>query len=283
MKYLLVVLSLATLPGCAEKGVREYDEVENAPIYAQSEVKYEEPAAIALNAPPPIQEKTIIQRKLIRTGSINFEVNDIDSIRKSVDAIVKEINGYISSDEESHNGGDRQVEQVIRIPADNLDQLTNRIVSLAKKVISKEFSSQDVTEEFIDTQARLLTKRDLEKRYRELLVRATKVTEMLEVERQLEAVRSDIESMEGRIQYLGNQVAYSTLTISYYQVIPTSTEFAFGSRFFASLERGWRNILYFVLDIFEQWPFIIVVSGMFLIAYRWIRRKLLKPQPVTNV
>ena len=71
--------------------------------------------------------------------------------------------------------------------------------------------SQDVTEEYIDITARLKTKKELEARYLELLKKANKVEEIVSIEKEIGNLRSDIESIEGRLRYINNAVAYSTL------------------------------------------------------------------------
>jgi hypothetical protein len=124
---------------------------------------------------------------------------------------------------------------------------------------------QDVTEEFIDVEARLKAKKDLEARYLELLKLAKRVEEMLSIESQLSNVRAEIESMQGRLNFLRNQVDYSTIKISYYEL--TGVDFGFASKFVHSLRNGWDNLLSFLIAVVNVWPFVLLLAGgIFLFA-----------------
>ncbi|WP_276366720.1 DUF4349 domain-containing protein [Chryseolinea sp. H1M3-3] len=129
-----------------------------------------------------------------------------------------------------------------------------------------------MTEEFIDVEARLKTKKDLELRYRDLLKFAKTVEEMLSIESQMEDVRSNIESMEGRLNYLRNQVALSTITLSYFET--TAADFGFASKLITSLKNGWDNFMVLIIALVSIWPFIILSA---IIVYILIRRRKMSP------
>ena len=85
---------------------------------------------------------------------------------------------------------------------------------------------------------------------------------MLSIESQLGSVRAEIESMEGRLNYLNNQVAFSTIKVSYYEL--TGINFGFASKFVYSLKNGWDNLLTFLIAVVNVWPFLILVGcGVF--------------------
>jgi hypothetical protein len=117
--------------------------------------------------------------------------------KPSVEAICKELNAYISNESQNNYGERLQYNQMIRVPADQFDLLLQKIEGEAVNVESKNIHTQDVTEEFIDVEARLKTKKELETRYRELLKQAKTVQDIVSIEGQIAAVRSEIESMEG--------------------------------------------------------------------------------------
>ncbi len=212
-----------------------------------------------------------IERKLIKTGSIEFEVDDVQKTKLSVTDLVKQFNGYISSDDQNNYGGSPRYSQIARIPSDKLDDFIAKIEGLAKKVDSKSISTQDVTEEFIDVETRLSTKKELEARYRDILKQAKTVKDILEVETQLNNVRGEIESMEGRLKYLSSQVSFSTLTITYYQTV--SGNFGFAYRFFNTFGDGWNSLLDFIIGVLSAWPFIIMTGVIIWLFIRWRRRR----------
>lgn len=210
-----------------------------------------------------------IERKLIRNGSLDFQVDDVKNTRTEIVKIGKELNAYISSESESNYGDRLQYNQLIRVPAEQFDALVTRIEPLAKKVENKNISTQDVTAEFIDVEVRLKTKKELETRYREILKQAKTVEEIISIESQIANVRSEIESMEGRLNFLKNQVSFSTLNVSYYETI--GTDFGFASKFIQSLKGGWDNLLSFIIFMVNLWPFVI---GLTVLVIWFLKRRM---------
>jgi hypothetical protein len=223
-----------------------------------------------INVPQPATPNAT-ERKLIKNGSIVFEVSDTETTQKELVRLTAEAGGYVSSESQNSYSGAPRFEQTIRVPADKLDDFILKIEGLAKKVDQKNINTQDVTEEFIDVETRLKTKKELEARYRELLKQANKVDDILAIETQLGNVRGEIESMEGRLTYLKNQVSFSTLTVTFYKVV--SGNYGFGYRFMNSFGEGWNSLLDFVIGLFAAWPFVILIGMGVWIFVRWRRNR----------
>lgn len=223
------------------------------------------------NAP---QTETSVDRKLIRTGSLNMTVAEIDKAKGEIASICKDYNAYIASELQTEYADRQEYEQVIRIPAASFDLVLNKIENVGEDVKNKHILTSDVTEEFIDKEARIKTKRELENRYREILKQARDVSDILSIEAQLNNVRAEIESMEGRLNYLRNQVAFSTLTLTYYQ--PIGAEFGFGSKTLAALGNGWDMLLVLLIGILHVWPFVLIVLaiGFFVSRKNGFRKKI---------
>lgn len=227
-------------------------------------------AAKEINTSPQVESTTIVERKLIKTGEIRFETTDLDETRTIILKTIKKYNGYISSDREFQSGGRKSNTIVIRVPSQSFDTLLNEAIEGVKSLDVKEIDVQDVTEEFLDAQARLKTKKELELRYLELLKQAKNVKEMLEIEEQVGKLRSEIESIEGRLQYFKSQVAYSTLSITFYEHVPEESTVIidFSSRF----QEGWNNFIEFFLVLTSIWPFILILFGL-IIGIKMYRKK----------
>ncbi len=223
-----------------------------------------------LEVPPTEQpaQSAILERKLIRNGQLDFKTTDVKKTKIEIDKISKELNAYISSENENNYGDRLQYTQTIRVPTDQFDNLIKRIEPLAHKIDNKSINTQDVTEEFIDVEARLTTKKELEGRFREILKQAKTVEEIVSIESQIANVRAEVESMEGRLKYLQNQVSYSTLNVSYYEII--GADFGFASKFVESIKGGWDNLLSFLIFLVTLWPFVLSLAGMVL---WWVRRR----------
>ncbi len=217
-------------------------------------------------APSPNE---VVDRKLIRNGTLEFQTDEVKKTKTEIEKICKELNAYISSESENNLGERLQYNQVIRVPANQFDTLLARLEPLALKIENKNISTEDVTEQFIDVEARLKTKKELEARYREILKLAKTVEEIVSIESQIANVRSEIESMEGRLNFLKSQVAFSTLHVSYYETI--GTDFGFASKLVQSLKGGWDNLLAFIIFLVNLWPFVLGLAA--LTFWFWNRRR----------
>jgi hypothetical protein len=198
-----------------------------------------------------------IERKIIKEGNIRFEVSSVNETQSFVKKTVTDLGGYIG-DENVFNYKDRVEHSLtVRIPEDKFDELVEKIAETAERIESKIINSQDVTEEFIDVEARIKTKKVLEVRYKEILKQANRIDEILNIEREVGKLRSEIESLEGRLNYLKNRVALSSLTITYYEKV--SSPFGFFSKFLQALKNGWNYLLWFIIIITSLWPFILII------------------------
>lgn len=228
-----------------------------------------EPAAAEqeLMVTPQVEESAPIERKLIREGSLSFETDDLMGAQRDLDSLIKRYKGYVTADQSFHTYGRESRSLTVRVPADNFDALVTAIGRVAQRIDQRDIRTQDVTEEFVDVEARLRTKKELESRYLKLLDRAANVEEILAIEQQIGALRADIEATEGRLRYLSNQSDLSTLNISYYRPIPTTREF--GRRFKDGFGNGWENFVDFIIWIINGWPFFVVLAAALFAWKRW--------------
>ena len=216
------------------------------------------------------EENTDIDnRKLIREGWIEFETDQIDSARNRINLAVKKYNAYISNEREGLEYDRFSVQLAIRIPSKNFDAFLSEATRGVEKFDDKHISVKDVTEEFLDQEARLKTKKELENRYLQLLDKAKTVKEILEIEKELATLRADIESAEGRLKYLSNQVSFSTLQVRFYKLIPEET--SYGNKFSDGFINGWNNLVLFFIGLINIWPFILlIITG--IVLYKYIKR-----------
>ena len=207
------------------------------------------------------------QRKLIKTGNLNFETQDLSKTKTTIEGLVKSFNGYIANDNE-YKSYDRISNNIsLRIPANKFDEFIVEISKGVEKFDSKNINISDVTEQFLDVEARLKTKKALESKYLEILKKAKTVKEIIEVEREIGKLRGDIESAEGRLKYLSDQVSFSTLNISFYKKI--SSESSFTKKLKNALKDGYDSIKSFFIFLVGIWPLVIIL----LVAFLWYRRR----------
>lgn len=214
-------------------------------------------------------------QKIIKESYLRFETNDLDKTYGSIIRFVKKNDGFIQSDN-ANKSYDRQSRNlIIRVPTQNFQSAIDSISTIVDYFDTKQISLKDVTEEFIDLEARLKAKLELEKRYLELLSKAQNVKEMLEIERELSHIREEIEAKQGRLKYLNDRVSLSTLNIEFYKIsAETGVRTSYGRKMWNALQSGFNGLSIFFLGLLNIWPFvIIVILGVYLIRKQLKKRQ----------
>jgi hypothetical protein len=209
-----------------------------------------------------------IPQRIIKEGYLSIEVREINQATGAIAAKIKELDGFVASESAYSESSRSSRNMTVRIPADRFDQLITFLEAQAVRVANKNITLRDVSEEFVDVHARLTTKRELEQRYRELLAKAKTVDEMLSIERELTNVRAEIESMTGRLKYLSDRVALSTLNLEVFQTY--SPAYAFGQKLSKSFVDGWYAFLGFLVWLAGLWPFVLILV---VAVFFYIRRR----------
>ena len=207
-----------------------------------------------------------IERKIIRNAQVNMQVKDIQKAFPQIERIVKNLNGYISSSNMQNNSHRISNSIVIRVPNESLDTLLRLVENQSIFINNSSISSTDVTEEFIDIESRLKTKKEVRERYLDILSKKAKTVEdVLLAEEQIRVLTEEIEAKEGRLRYLQNRVGLSTLTLSIYQEVEyVATPAVYKKTFLIKIKEGFINGWEILLDIFlaliNIWPLFILFS-----------------------
>jgi hypothetical protein len=286
---LVLIVLLGTLSGCLEKSqkspggadARVVSEVPAAPAPERS------PASDAL-APTATQSTSRLEasiqpasaeRKVIRNAELTLELSDPAEGKRKIEAIAEVSGGFVVSSEAT--GGDEagaqlSVTVILRIPAARFNLVLDQVRKVASRIRREKITGQDVTEEYIDLEARLKAKRAVEAQFLEIMKRANSVKDALEVQRALGEVRAEIEQVEGRRRFLENQVSLSTLTISLQT--PASIVNTTGRGFLHSLREAFGEgfdealgfILGFIRFVIVMIPFVVLV----VLPAAWLWRRL---------
>ena len=233
-----------------------------------------EEAAPPTNQPNPVPSKTTdttIQRMLTKEGTLRWETGDVAKTHAAILVQANKHNAYVSNDNQTRDDYQTTTRMELRIPSDKFDEFISGIEKDVTKFDEKRIEVLDVTEEYIDISARMKTKKELEQHYYDLLKQTKNVAEVLLVEEQLNTVRADIESAEGRLKYLKDKVNMSTLHLTFYET--TSAPVGFFGEIGKSFVSGWKGFLYFILGIISAWPIVLVVSGFLFWLIRRRRNK----------
>lgn len=220
------------------------------------------------------QEKQ--ERKLIKTGTLSLESGNIGQSKTYLDQALQSLDGYYDHEQFSKSDNELRYSLTIRVPARNFDRMLAAINSGSDEMVSKNIRTEDVSGEYVDLSARLQSKRAYLKRYEELLTKAKDMDELLQIENQIRLLIEEIESQEGRLKYLDNQVGYSTLDIKLYQIIQhpgTSSEPGFGANALKALSNGWNGIVVFFLALLSIWPLLLCIPAGIFTYRRFTRSK----------
>jgi hypothetical protein len=219
-----------------------------------------------------------IPEKIKKTGDINLTVDNYKAARAAIESIVRSGGGYISGENEQNSTYSISNSMIIRVANKDFDGMVGSITAIDAHVNSKNVYTEDVTAQFVDISARLKSKKEVEQRYLDLLQKAAKVSDILEVEEQLRVIREEIEAKEGELKYLNDQVDYSTINLSLHQdfeFTPQDSPGFFG-RLGNAFGNGWNGFLTFLVGMMYAWPLwiILAIGGYFL--YRFIKRQMKK-------
>lgn len=249
-------------------------------------------SAIKLPPPPPAskseysqkdQDKNLdapspkIEQKIIKQASLRFETNDLEETYKQIQTAVKQSQGKVQSDSEGKDYGTLYRNITIRVPSQNFDNFINTISKGVSYFERKEITAEDVTEQYIDLTTRLKNKRKLEERYLQILQKAAKISEILEIEKQISIIREEIEAKEGQLKYLENRVSESTVTIEFFKNLPEqeAVQLSYGSKVWTAVKSGFFSLSSFFISIISIWPFIIIIV---VLAY-FIRKRIKRKKP----
>lgn len=288
LSLFIMLTGTVAFSSCAKKS----DSVSNRQVYAEAE----HPAGAVKNAAyakdatttdvdtadmqRPLDDTetantaAMLDRQLIKEGSINFETHDIVETRQHIESLVQKYGAYISQEDERATYSRIYQNMSIRIPKAHFDVFVTELSGGVKKIDEKSVTVQDVTEEFIDSTARLAVKKETEQGYLRLLNQTKTIKDILDIQNELQDIRSDIESIEGRLRYLKNSVNFSTLHISMYQQIEAASET--GSVFMPvwdAIKGGVQAFAAVCIALLYGWVFIALGIAAMLIILRLRKRR----------
>lgn len=218
------------------------------------------------------------ERKIVRNADITMEVPSTTDAQHRVTSIAEAHGGFVVTSEakqrENIDPSKRTVDikLVVRIPSDKFGFVLDEIKKLAANIPEASLSGQDVTEEFIDLEARIKTQKALELQFLEIMKQAGEVEDALEVQRQIADVRTEIEKLEGRKRFLENRASLSTITVNIHApkviaVNPTGFGRTLRDAVSDSLELASSMLIFVVRTVIVMAPvfvFVFLPAGLVL-------------------
>lgn len=158
-----------------------------------------------------------LNKKLIYTANLVMRIQDYSVAQSEVRDLVSLSGGYIVEFSENQSTHEVGGTFIIKVPANGFSSLLGGIEQIKHESFQQSIKGQDVSEEYVDLESRLKVKELMETQYTEFMKKATKTTELVTFANELGEIQEDIELIKGRMRYINNNVAYSTVEIRLYQ------------------------------------------------------------------
>jgi hypothetical protein len=298
--FWVVVVSLVVSSGCADskerrppKGATASRDFQDQPpmasfgpaekpmVLAQADRQGgEEGVGAGQGKPADDAPAKTLPRKIIYTAQMELVVEDFASAEQEIGQLIKAQDAYIAkSDIRGSPGSPRQGTWTIRVPADRFEALREALLKLGE-LQRTNIDSQDVSDEYYDLDARIKNKKVEEERLLRHLDKSTgKLEDILAVEREISRVRGEIERQQGRLKYLSQMTALTTVTVTLHErkgyVPPAAPTFAtsVGRTFEGSVETlaGFGKGVALVIVALVPWLPVLAVLG--LLGWLVVRRR----------
>ncbi|HYK74091.1 MAG TPA: DUF4349 domain-containing protein [Pseudoneobacillus sp.] len=277
----LVVIVFFLLAACSGQSENAKMSMDSAKSEAGESVSMTDNSA---GSSPVVKEKSnlSVERMVIYQAEIRLKVKKYEKAQNNLEAKAKSYGGYIVQSNVYRNDNEQMSGTItIRIPQDHFQQFLLDAEGSAEEVLERNVNGQDVTEEYVDLESRLRSKRVVEERLLEFMKKANKTEDLLKISSDLGKVQEEIEQVLGRMKYLENQTSFSTITINLFEeniIVPdldkdklntwekTKKQFVTSTNFILSAFSG-----LFVLLI-GNLPILLLLSSILFIFYFGVRR-----------
>jgi hypothetical protein len=260
MKNYIVLIFVCLFMSCAQyKG--EQAELATADVEPAKELK-------VTHVNTPTSSLTPVATTMIKTADYRFKVTDVKKSTEYIEAGLVKYQAFLSSSHLTTSNYELENRMVVKVRNEYFDELLKYIDFQAVIVHYRNISTQDVSKEFVDLESRLKTKREVESRYIDILrSKAGTVEELLEAEDKIGDLHEEIEATISRMNFLKDQVTYSTVNLEFYQSIENviiADDDNLTTKMGEAVSTGFNGILMFVVAVLYIWPIIVIALGIVL-------------------
>nr|MDT0657979.1 DUF4349 domain-containing protein [Micromonospora sp. DSM 115978] len=227
------------------------------------------------------------QRQIVYTGSMTVRVDDVTAAASRAVALATGAGGFVGGDQRTSTGSASEASLTLRVPADQFARVVDGIADLGEQR-HRDISTEDVTEESLDLDARITTQKARVASGQRLLAEADSLADLVMLERELAAREADLASLEAKKRRLADLVALSTITVTLLgPEAPDKADDEPGTGFLVGLGAGWTAflasmlVLLTILGALLPW---LVALGVPALAVLWLVRRLgrrARPAPST--
>jgi hypothetical protein len=251
----IMLIAAATLLSCHHKA-----ELSNTQEIADYSQVAKEPESQSGMQPEPAPAN----RKIIWRGNLELQVKDVDKTTTAINEIATKYGAFVAGMDLTRTNYNISNQITVRVNSASFFDLIDEIKEKAMYVRKVSISSNDVTEEYLDIESRLQTKKKVRDRYIDLLQNRTgKVSDIIEAEEAIRKITEEIEAQEGRLRYLNDRIKLSTVNLLIFQKVeyqaePTVFKKSFLDKAQDALSNGWSIFVNLVLALLNIWPLIVL-------------------------
>lgn len=209
-------------------------------------------------------------KKIVKNANVAIEVKNYKSFNEFVHATARKWGGYIAQEEQAES--EYKIENVItiKVPVAQFDNMVNELATDKEKILTKSIGSEDVTGQVIDVRSRMAAKQQARLRYLDLLKQAKNMEEVLQIQNVIDGIQTEIESASGRVNYLTHASAFSTVHLTFFQVLNATAvnndKPNFGVRVLNALENGLLWVGELLVLLLTLWPLWLALG----VALWWV-------------
>ena len=211
-------------------------------------------------------------KKIIKTGTLNVEVKEYASYNQLVHAAATRFGGYVADEQQTETEYKIENTITIKVLVDQFQSAVDHLTNGSGRINEKKISSEDVTTQYVDTKSRLEAKKQVRLRYLELLKQAKNMEEILQVQNEINDIQEEIESAAGRINYLSNASAMSTIHLTFFQILNPAASDPGNDSMWEEVKSafltGWNGVGDVLIGLVYIWPLLVV--GVVLI---WVLKR----------
>ncbi|NDK55949.1 DUF4349 domain-containing protein [Pontibacter fetidus] len=236
-----------------------------------TETEQVSPAVASLDLAPP---QSLPDRKLKKEATIRFQVQDLRESSTKIEALAATYGATITNSQTYSQEELIESNFTIKVTPEKLNTLLTAIQGESIYLDNKSISAEDVTLQYVDVEARIKAKQAVKQKYLELLNKTTNVQEILAIEVELQKVQEELEVVQAQMKALQQQVNYSTINLTMYQLVPASysDRTSFSTRTISALSGGWRLFKDLLIGLVYIWPLLIVAVAA-IVGVRWYKGK----------
>jgi hypothetical protein len=230
---------------------------------------------------PSTNASSIDDRKIVQTATLTMQVKDVAGVSDQIGLIAGSAGGYVAASKFSSSGDQQFATVTIKVPADRYQDALSQVRKLGAKIDTDASNASDITEEYTDLGSQLRNLQATEAQLLTFLGQARNITEVLQVQDRLNAIRNDIERIKGRMNLLDKLSDMGTISVSLRPLASAAKADNGNGGFSEEVSAAWQHSLDFLAGIATAVATVLVFSWWLILlglpaavtAQRWLRHR----------